>query len=1364
MAALLRSGSFLRIFSGFRQSWTTNVPRCEALTLQTTPLHTNITRLLSAQKPVENVRSGQGPAQGIDKALYRIDTDIRRTGRIFKKDIEDIFGEIKALRHATSTQSLLLLRCCGSLVPEELPEVRNKLVQDIWETLHELRIPLDVSHYNTLLRVYLENEHKFSPTAFLADLEKNDIEPNRVTYQRLISRYCQDGDIDGATKILEFMKAKGLPVGENIFNALIMGHARANDMESAHKVLEVMKGSGLEPSSDSYKMLLVSYAEQGDIEGIKSALQECEASDIHLHDRDLMEVIQALAMKGHTQHVPQIIEKLQKVQGYQQDVMNLTYRLLNAGCHEVAYQMFSTMKTPQNSNGETGPAGFFFIKHLVKSGTPSSTIVHYCQEMKKQGLNTFALEAALGAALSNGLPDVAMFMLRVMNEDGAPLRAHYFWPIIIHYSKLGQLDKVYGTVKEMVTLEVPLTLETFKIYVIPAALGQDDMDAMIGSLKDAGMSLSSVINGCIAYFLSNGDVVAASNLLSRYRCRLTNVFRRELAEIYVKTGEAAATSVVLGQMQNQNQETAGGDQNNEELNQPASGRDQQDVAGLFLQDVVWLSRKDAVSTRVLPILQEMENRGISISKASAASVTSKVGEQMTEEVSGLLERLSSGSLTFQPLTRETQGPYHQQSVDELERRLLELENKNLSTINILSYLLPAYARNKDVEKAEDLKKKLDAEQYPISAGTYVLLIDMYVSVGKLAEATTLLRELEAKEPDTKLTPFKFLRLASLMVQEGQLEEAIKLIESHALESFDDNREAGIMGNMSRRMVDQLSDTGDTAAVRRLIEVLLKSNVVQPGASIFGPLIRAYLINEDLAGAMKEFEAICREHRATPFKLELTTQCINLEDADKLQKIMDMSIEIHGELNSLYDMVFAFVECGRIKQAKKLLETPGLRAFNQKLDNQCQRYLDNGKITQLENLVTVTRDIFDLDRNMMYMNLIKAYKQTKDCDKALGIWTSMQEENIQPSEPFLQELGSFLKENGYNVPFVIPESPAPTPAAVQEASSASPRTMFTEALAARDFTSAVSVKEQIEKSGGQLSIQNRSKLVEGLVQDGRISEATKLTQDMLITNCYPVARVLKYLIIQMAKAGDVETITFFGKYIDNNIKKRISFDNARCMAYRVSGRSEEILDDLLMQIQSVPEAEVSTISQHFPRGGLMGIMEESPQLLPKVTNLAEEYASRGMTDPANCVWMHLFSEGRYSEAQEIYNKHISGSSTPLMFRSILDTARKTNNTELPERVMEVLEARPEVTPVAKGLVYSCWIDVLGELQKFEEGLNILNKALETITLEDMNTTALTKLKAGLLESNKSFPYIIPVKGRRNQLNTKSSSSSSSSDSD
>ena len=105
--------------------------------------------------------------------------------------------------------------------------MRTKLVQEIWSTLNKLNVPMDVSHYNALLRVYLENEHPFSPTEFLGDLESKGIEPNRVTYQRLIARYCQEGDIEGATKILEFMKEKQLPVNESVFNALIVGHSQS---------------------------------------------------------------------------------------------------------------------------------------------------------------------------------------------------------------------------------------------------------------------------------------------------------------------------------------------------------------------------------------------------------------------------------------------------------------------------------------------------------------------------------------------------------------------------------------------------------------------------------------------------------------------------------------------------------------------------------------------------------------------------------------------------------------------------------------------------------------------------------------------------------------------------------------------------------------------------------------------------------------------------------------------------------------------------------------------------------------------------------------------------------------------------------
>ena len=47
-------------------------------------------------------------------------------------------------------------------------------------------------------------------------------------------------------------------------------------------------------------------------------------------------------------------------------------------------------------------------------------------------------------------------------------------------------------------------------------------------------------------------------------------------------------------------------------------------------------------------------------------------------------------------------------------------------------------------------------------------------------------------------------------------------------------------------------------------------------------------------------------------------------------------------------------------------------------------------------------------------------KSKEAEKALGLWTRMQEEDVQPSDEFLSALGTFLKNEGKEVPFVIPE--------------------------------------------------------------------------------------------------------------------------------------------------------------------------------------------------------------------------------------------------------------------------------------------------------------------------------------------------------
>lgn len=73
--------------------------------------------------------------------------------------------------------------CLGSLLPDERPTDRTQRALELWKLLEDKKVALDVSHYNALLRIHVENEHNVSPTDFLSWMEGKGIAPNRVTFQ-----------------------------------------------------------------------------------------------------------------------------------------------------------------------------------------------------------------------------------------------------------------------------------------------------------------------------------------------------------------------------------------------------------------------------------------------------------------------------------------------------------------------------------------------------------------------------------------------------------------------------------------------------------------------------------------------------------------------------------------------------------------------------------------------------------------------------------------------------------------------------------------------------------------------------------------------------------------------------------------------------------------------------------------------------------------------------------------------------------------------------------------------------------------------------------------------------------------------------
>ena len=92
----------------------------------------------------------------LDRMLYSLDLSIRKRGRIQIMDFDNVFNLIKSLRFCSPSQAVLLLKCCGEVLVDEDREARTGMVEKCLRLLSKINgLSLDISHYNTLLKVGL---------------------------------------------------------------------------------------------------------------------------------------------------------------------------------------------------------------------------------------------------------------------------------------------------------------------------------------------------------------------------------------------------------------------------------------------------------------------------------------------------------------------------------------------------------------------------------------------------------------------------------------------------------------------------------------------------------------------------------------------------------------------------------------------------------------------------------------------------------------------------------------------------------------------------------------------------------------------------------------------------------------------------------------------------------------------------------------------------------------------------------------------------------------------------------------------------------------------------------------------------------
>uniref|UniRef100_A0A3Q1ICW7 PROP1-like PPR domain-containing protein n=1 Tax=Anabas testudineus TaxID=64144 RepID=A0A3Q1ICW7_ANATE len=1152
------------------------------------------------------VRSKQ--AQQFDWALAKLDSSVRRTGRITKTLLLRIFHDICRAGYPSSNQALLLLRSCGSLLPEIRLEERTKLAHHMWEKLQQLGAQYDVSHYNALLKVYLQNQFKFSPTDFLAKMESANVQPNRVTYQRLIAAYCQNGDIEGASTILGFMKSKDLPITEAVFSSLVTGHARRGDMENAKNILSVMRGAGMEPGPETYVSLLTAYAEKGDMDGLKKTLETAESADCSLMDRDIMQVIFTLAKSGHEQYLPEMIERLRLERNYIPDAMNLCLSLITQGLEDTAFQVLKTMPALQSENSDSPQMGSFFLRHCVNMDTAIEKITSYCKELKESDLHTSPLIFTLSCALDAKKTDMSLKLMKILKEQDFPIRPHYFWPLLTQHVKDNNVSGVLEVVKSMQQFDVSPDVDTLNKYILPVfsdlEAAQQALEVIQNALYDickyvffsvcvCGGGVATVIASRCTFTPPQTQPLSAEK---KHTCTLCRGYRKIKFIPQTKPHSLCVGVCVFPFCL--------------------------EAVSFFLYNLIdsmSAAEAQAQKDKLRKYFNQLQTQNIFISV------------NIYRGIRNLLE-----SYHIPELSKVHSLTENESKVLALERRLAELKAENKPLDFVLKQTIQAVCAEENLQRALELKQQHEEE---MTAGCYATLINLCCRQDNVEEALNLKTELSRKDSSVVLDAGKYIMLVKTLSLNGRVDEAVEMLkEMKEKEVVLNDSHVGMLFHLLNSVVIK----GGPSAVQQLQDTIFALGLAKPSANLCSPLITAYLNSEDLSGAVDAVQECQRLYKYLPRLHDILVGLVEKGDTDLLQKAIDFVSQERGEMTMLYDLFFAFLQTGRYREARKIIETPGLRAKPGRLQWFAEKCIFANQMETLEQMVDMTAKLFECDRDELYSYILRLCKETNDWKKAEAVWMKMQEENVIPRERTLRLLASILRSNGQEVPFEEPEVKSPSAYGMLKdahekgvaVSAGTYDHLIRSLLAEGSIDAAMAVKDiaASHMPGFRLSNNANSLLIITLSKKDEAKDALENLKSMLQAQNVPSKLTIIRLVQALGRKGDVAAINEVQSLVaglgTNLNLSNMLFINNTALAHIKSGDVDSAVE-LLKDVYTSPDSKSPSMSFVFRR-----IIEEANDTaLDKLSAMAEQLANHfAFYRPVLDLFLQLLDNDKVEDAK------------------------------------------------------------------------------------------------------------------------------------
>ncbi|GFT01339.1 leucine-rich PPR motif-containing protein, mitochondrial [Nephila pilipes] len=912
----------------------------------------------------------------LDSALSDLDFSIRQTGRSTKKCVENVLSMIEKNAFATDAHGLLLLRSCAVMYGEK-PVERCKLALRIWEKILEVNCQIDVRHYNSLLKVFTSCNHEFSALDFLTSMDNSKVEPNKITYLLLMQTFCKQGDLNGASEILQCLKEKGIAINVSVFNLLIIGHMKANDFLGAKELLEVMKSSGLSPNAESYANLACGYAANGNVEGLKSTLQDAKENHIVFSNEDFLSLITSLSSAVNSGLVNELTEMLQNIHDWRPEIMNAVMELIHKGSDESAFTLLLTVANPKNSCAND------FVIQLIKCETSVDKVVEYCKKILDAGIHNYIFMNAQKAALEFHNIDLLFALFEAMIDKGISVRTHDFQPIFFYHKNME--ESIWLTLKKMFQFGVPSDFATYTNCIYPA-VSTANLETLISNLQETGQSLATAIDPLFQYYCYDGQFENAHCLTEKYPvCIHVNFSLERYASLYNHgvTNQKAYLKVLNFLLRNLG----------------LSAYNAKIIYGRNLAELIQLSP----SLFKTLYLKHNELFGYSLPN-----------ENM-EICADMLRLYNPRLLSYLQKIKSSENMPNMKPRPMIEKNKLNLiEEKNLPVHKYLLDDLFLHLRNpENISKINELKEELDKLKIQYPPLLLSRLLYFYCNISNLEQAKQTLGILKENYPTFEINSVNIIDYANLLIKFSKLDEAIDVIRNECKSPSSFDKQEFVLRRI-KNVLNVASDTGNIEFVQNLLHSLspfsknFKSNI------FYEPLIKVHLRLNDLDSAIEEFEKCVKNYQVAPCLRTLMKRCIMSGNHEKLEIVIKAAASLNNKEIVLWELIQTFLKVNKKSEALKVLQS---MRNNHYLEKYCTQLYNQGKIYDLLECITLICSGENIDKEQIVSFVLNLIDEKNDFKTALDIYSATK--NLLELKDKTKHLFfNLLTRNKQQVPFDV----------------------------------------------------------------------------------------------------------------------------------------------------------------------------------------------------------------------------------------------------------------------------------------------------------------------------------------------------------